>query len=147
MTASSIAAQPLESAAAQPDQPSIRLAMPPPALAAVDAAACRAPAGTELQLRPGQALWLPAHAIAAITCLQGGLTVERLAGAVPHAPPLRLAAGEPPWELAAQPSAWLRLQPWPRTGCTLRLQARPSRSMLARMASAVAQWTGWSAPG
>ena len=147
MTASSIAAQPLESAAAQPDHPSTRLATPRPALAAVDAAACRAPAGAEWQLRPGQALWLPVHAIAAISCLQGGLTMECLAGAEPHAPPLRLAAGEPPWQVAAQPSAWLRLQPWPGTGCLLWLQARPSRSMLARMAGAVAQWTGWSAPG
>ena len=150
MTASSITSLPLDPAAPPPGPPRYRLTARPQALAALDTETSRASAGTDLQVQPGQAAWLPAHAIAAITCLQGCVMLEIATGiaADPHAPPLRLAAGEPPWQVATPPSAWLRLQPWPggSAACELRLQGRAGRSMPARMAGAVAQWIGWSAP-
>lgn len=146
MTASSIFPRPLKPAAwglgrQVPD--SAQYAQTP---VAIDSEAIEALADTDMRLSPGQVIWLPAHAVAAISCLQGSLLVE--VAADPHRPPLRLAPGGSPWPVTAPSTAWLCLRPWQvdGSGCRLYLHAAAPRTMLARMGHAIAQWIGWSAP-
>lgn len=100
-----------------------------------------------MQLSPGQVAWLPARALSAISCLQGSFTVETVAGPLPL-PPLRINAGEPPWTVTASQSAWLGLRPCNAHGarCMLHLHAATQRTVISRIANAVAQWTGWRTP-